>query len=110
MFCVSNIAAEYNDKDIIKHCSDNGIRVLFCFDITKADRQSRSFKIAVATKDYTLFTNSMLWPQRVFVRPWNNITEKRSVEHVERVGSQPALDKHREPRTGNCRAGCCRDR
>jgi len=84
VFCVSNISKEYTQIDIVKHCLDNGVRVLFFYDITKADRSARSFKIAIAIKDLTKFTNVMFWPQRVFVRHWNNITVARSdVETVE---------------------------
>jgi len=52
-FCMNKIAtkytdkdaAEYMDKDIVKHSVDNEIQVLFYFDLTKADWSSRSFKV-----------------------------------------------------------------
>jgi len=70
---------------------DNGIQVLFCFGITTADRSSRAFKVAAATKDYTIFMNAMLCPQRVFVRLWNRVVVTRSDSN--HVGSESAVEQ-----------------
>jgi len=68
VYCVSNIGLDYSVNDVKKHCLDNGIRVLSCYDITDANRSSRAFIIAISEIDVDKFANSEMWPKRVFLR------------------------------------------
>jgi hypothetical protein len=93
VYCVSNIGLEYTVNDLKKQCQDNGIRVLWCFDITAANRSSRAFKIAIAECDVEKFSNSDIWPRRVFLRQWNYKSDEVADNLSSRVqASQPSTN------------------
>jgi hypothetical protein len=62
---------DYTVEDIEKHCKNLDIRVLLCFEITSANRDSRSFKLAVVAQNTPLVRDGPSWPKGVAVRVWN---------------------------------------
>lgn len=71
VFSIHNVADQYDVSDIKNHCKQLNIRVLFCFNISRQDQKSRSFKLAVAKVEENKIMDSSSWPAGVVVRPWN---------------------------------------
>ena len=85
-FFISNVEMKCGEKDIRRHCVSLGVRILFCFDITAAGAEARSFKLAVPASAANLIMDAEAWPCHIRVRPWRTTTTRR----VDRVmeGSQ----------------------
>jgi hypothetical protein len=70
VFCISNIDKDGNVDLIREHCKKLNIRVLFCFDITQENHNTRSFKLAVRAQDTKVIANHASWPRFVSITPW----------------------------------------
>jgi hypothetical protein len=82
-FFVSNVGENCTVNDIRGHCSDMRVKVLFCFEVTRADGVARCFKLAVPATASEVIMNAESWPRRVFVRPWNSQRAERGGEEGE---------------------------
>ena len=71
VFSITNIAVGYSVSDIRKHCSDLGVKVRFCYDVTAVNNSSKAFKLAVGAGDKVIIENELSWPNRVIIRQWN---------------------------------------
>jgi hypothetical protein len=111
VYCVSNIGLEYTVNDVKKQCHDNGIRVLWCFDITAANRSSRAFKIAIAECDVDKFSNSDIWPRRVFLRQWNYKPDElaNNIQTLARASQPPTNDQQSSLTSTEARASAIRN-
>jgi hypothetical protein len=70
VYCVANIGSDFTQDDIRKHCKSLNVRVLFCFEISKNERNAKAFKVAVRDQDKNIIENCDSWPARVIIRPW----------------------------------------
>jgi len=70
VYCVSNLSTECSVNDIRAYCKDLNIRVLFCFDVTNANFDSKAFKLAVPANDAQKILDGSSWPRDVVIRPW----------------------------------------
>lgn len=70
VFCVSNISAEFECRDLVSFLSDSEVNVLTCFDAKTKFEGTKSFRVCVASKDVDKFLNPELWPENVIIRDW----------------------------------------
>ena len=60
----------YSEEDMRKQCKLNNIKVLFCFDVSKANQLTRTFKLAIDKKDENKIMLKSTWPHGVEINRW----------------------------------------
>ena len=70
VFSISNLTSQCSVADIRSYCKELNVRVLFCFDISNSNYNSKAFKLAVSATDSNKIFDGNYWPRGVIIRPW----------------------------------------
>jgi hypothetical protein len=91
VFGIYNVGDGYDVEDIRKQCKKQNFKVLFCFNVTKSDQTSRTFKLAVDKKhDATILLKSS-WPAGIEIRRWKYKSATAEVEQLNLTDSRDSI-------------------
>jgi len=70
VFCVSNVSNSCTVTDITECCSNVGVTLLNCYNVSQFNIRSKTFRITINSTDVDKILAASVWPERVSVRKW----------------------------------------